>query len=103
LKAPLLSLLALAYLAFVSLGLPDTVIGVAWPSIRDRFGLSQAALGAALSVGVSGYALSSVLAGRLVGRLGVGRLSPGAAGSSPPGSSATPRRRAGPPSSRWRR
>jgi len=73
-KAPLLSLLALAYLAFVSLGLPDTVIGVAWPSIRDRFGLSQAALGAALSVGVGGYALSSVLAGRLVARLGVGRL-----------------------------
>jgi fucose permease len=74
LKAPLLSLLALAYLAFVSLGLPDTVIGVAWPTIRDRFGLSQAALGAALSVGVGGYALSSVLAGRLVARLGVGRL-----------------------------
>jgi fucose permease len=74
LKSPPLLLLALSYLAFVSLGLPDTVIGVAWPTIRDRFGLSQAALGAVLSVGVGGYALSSVLAGRLVSRLGVGRL-----------------------------
>ena len=74
LKAPALPLLALSYLAFISLGLPDTVIGVAWPSIRDRFGLSQAGLGAVLTVGVVGYAVSSILAGRIVVRFGVGRL-----------------------------
>jgi fucose permease len=73
-KAPPLALLALSYLAFVSLGLPDTVIGVAWPSIRDRFGVSQAGLGFVLSVGVAGYVVSSVIAGRLVVALGVGRL-----------------------------
>lgn len=73
-KSPRLPLLALSYLAFVSLGLPDTVIGVAWPSIRDRFGVSQAGLGAVLSVGVAGYVVSSVLAGRLVAAAGVGRL-----------------------------
>src|SRR6202171_3898578 len=73
-KAPRLPLLALSYLAFVSLGLPDTVIGVAWPTIRDRFGVSQAGLGAVLSVGVAGYVVSSVLAGRLVAAAGVGRL-----------------------------
>ena len=73
-KTPPLPLLALSYLAFISLGLPDTVIGVAWPSIRDRFGLSQAGLGAVLTVGVVGYAVSSILAGRIVVRLGVGRL-----------------------------
>ncbi|HEY6100824.1 MAG TPA: MFS transporter [Anaeromyxobacter sp.] len=66
--------LALSYLAFVSLGLPDTVIGVAWPSIRDTFGLSQAGLGVALGAGVAGYALSGAVAGRLVQALGVGRL-----------------------------
>jgi fucose permease len=73
-KAPPLPVLALSYLAFISLGLPDTVIGVAWPSIRDRFGLSQAGLGVVLTVGVAGYVLSSVVAGRLVVALGVGRL-----------------------------
>ena len=38
--------LALAYFAFVSLGLPDTLLGVAWPSLRATFGVSQAGLGA---------------------------------------------------------
>jgi len=74
LKAPPLPLLALSYLAFISLGLPDTVIGVAWPSIRDSFGLSQAGMGAVLTTGVAGYVVSSILAGRIVVRLGVGRL-----------------------------
>src|SRR5207248_2754427 len=66
LKTPRFALLALSYLAFISLGLPDTVIGVAWPSIRDRFGVSQAGLGFVLSVGVAGYVVSSVFAGRAV-------------------------------------
>ena len=30
-------LIALAYVGFVSLGLPDAVIGVAWPTVRDTF------------------------------------------------------------------
>jgi fucose permease len=73
-RAPTTLLLLLSYLAFVSLGLPDTVLGVAWPSLRERFGLSQAALGAVLGANVSGYFLSGLVAGRLVVRLGVGRL-----------------------------
>src|SRR4030081_2449349 len=74
LKTPRFALLVLSYLAFISLGLPDTVIGVAWPSIRDRFGVSQAGLGFVLTVGVAGYVVSSVFAGRAVAALGVGRL-----------------------------
>jgi hypothetical protein len=38
-------LIALAYVGFVSLGLPDAVTGVAWPTIRDTFRLPQAAVG----------------------------------------------------------
>jgi len=38
-------LIGLAYLAFVSLGLPDGLIGVAWPSIRAHFNLPVDALG----------------------------------------------------------
>ncbi|HET9596489.1 MAG TPA: MFS transporter [Anaeromyxobacteraceae bacterium] len=68
------ALIVLAYVAFVSLGLPDTVLGIAWPSLRARFGLSQQALGAVLATAVAGYATSSALASRLAPRLGVGGL-----------------------------
>ena len=67
-------LILLAYLAFVSLGLPDTVLGVAWPSLRERFELSQAAIGAVLVANMSGYVASGLVAGQLAGKLGVGGL-----------------------------
>jgi fucose permease len=70
--APVLFLLA--YLAFISLGLPDTVLGVAWPSIRDGFGISQAAIGAVLGAGMAGYFLSGLVAGAVMTRIGVGGL-----------------------------
>ena len=38
-------LLAIALVALVSLGLPDGVLGVAWPSIRRSFGLYGTDLG----------------------------------------------------------
>jgi len=38
-------LLVLAYAGFASLGVPDTVLGVAWPTLRDTFEQSQAAMG----------------------------------------------------------
>jgi fucose permease len=67
-------LLLLSYVAFVSLGLPDTVLGVAWPSLRRGFALAQADVGAALTAGVAGYLVSSTMAGRLTSRFGVGGL-----------------------------
>lgn len=68
------SLLGLAYLAFISLGLPDALLGVGWPSMRAEFGVSIEAVGLILTVGVTGYLLSSVSTGFVLGRLGVGRL-----------------------------
>jgi hypothetical protein len=41
-----LLLVGLAYLGFVSIGLPDGLLGVAWPSIRAYFDLPLDALGA---------------------------------------------------------
>lgn len=67
-------MLLLAYVAFVSLGLPDTVLGVAWPSLRATFGLPQAAMGAVLAAATCGYVASGVVAGRMSGALGVGGL-----------------------------
>jgi len=69
---PAFVVLALAYLAFVSLGLPDTVLGVAWPSLQAAFHISPSALGALLASGLTGYFLSGLLAGSAVARLGVG-------------------------------
>jgi fucose permease len=67
-------LLLLAYLAFISLGLPDTVLGVAWPSLRSTFGISQSSIGAVLAAGMTGYFSSGLWAGVAVSRLGVGGL-----------------------------
>jgi fucose permease len=73
-RRPTPLLIVLAFAAFVSLGLPDTVLGVAWPFVRDRFGLAQSASALPLWFGVSGYFLSGLLAGRLVRTLGLGGL-----------------------------
>lgn len=77
---PRSALLALAYLAFVSLGLPDAVLGVAWPSIRAAFGLPQALLGASLAVAASTYFVSGMLAGRIIRAAGIGLLLAGSTG-----------------------
>ncbi len=67
-------LVGLAYAAFISLGLPDGLTGVAWPSIRTTFGLSLDALGALITTGTLGYLVSSFSSGRVLARIGVGWL-----------------------------
>jgi fucose permease len=69
-----LLLIGLAYLGFISLGLPDGLLGVAWPSIRAYFNLPLDALGALLVLFTMGYLLSSCSSGRLLMRLSVGSL-----------------------------
>jgi MFS family permease len=65
-------LFGLSLAAFVSLGLPDAVIGVAWPSMRRSFALPLDRLGALLAVATLGYLSSSFLSGPVTRRLGVG-------------------------------
>ena len=69
-----LLLTGLAYLGFVSLGLPDGLLGIAWPSIRATFGLPLDALGALLVMFTAGYLASSFTSGWLLARIGVGTL-----------------------------
>ena len=71
---PKIGLILLAYIAFIALGMPDGLMGVAWPSIRNGFGIPLDALGSLLAVSVTGYVISSFLSGRLISRLGVGRV-----------------------------
>jgi fucose permease len=68
------SVLLLAYLAFISLGLPDGLLGVGWPSIATEFRVGTDAVGLLLFAGTAGYLVSSVAAGFSIARLGVGRL-----------------------------
>jgi fucose permease len=64
----------LSLLAFFSLGLPDGVLGVAWPSMQNELGLPVWALGPVLAASATGYFLSSFVAGWLLTRLGIANL-----------------------------
>jgi fucose permease len=66
--------LALASLGFISLGLPEGLLGVAWPSIRATFDLPLDALGLLLGTFASGYFVSSALSGRLLTSFGIGSV-----------------------------
>src|SRR5262245_48900808 len=69
-----LLLIALVFLGFVSIGLPDGLTGVAWPSMRGFFGLPIDALGGLLVSYTAGYLVSSFGSGRMLARVSVGAL-----------------------------
>ncbi len=72
--SPRIFLSLLAFLAFISLGLPDGLLGVAWPSIRAGFGLPLDALGVLLAFTTAGYLTSSFFAGRILRVLPIGSV-----------------------------
>jgi fucose permease len=74
LRTPSRILLVITFLAFVSIGFPDAVLGVAWPSMRGTFGRDLSNLGFIVFASGAGYFLSSMFAGKAIERLGVGRL-----------------------------
>ena len=65
-------LLALAYLAFIGLGLPDPLPGTLWPEVAPDYGLPNAALGLVLAGLAVGYIAAGLLAGRIIAAIGVG-------------------------------
>lgn len=67
-------LLVTAYLGFISLGLPDTLIGVAWPSVRDFFGRQQGDIAWIFLGAGASYFVSGLLTGKLLKSFGIGRL-----------------------------
>ncbi|MBC7371770.1 MAG: MFS transporter [Bdellovibrionaceae bacterium] len=67
-------LLAVAFLAFVSLGLPDTLLGIAWPFVREHFGLPHPFMGFVLIVTSFGYFISSSGVAGLMRRMPIGVL-----------------------------
>lgn len=67
-------IILLAFVAFISLGLPDGLLGVAWPSIRADFERPLDSLGLLMASSTLGYLTSSFFSGRLMAKLGVGML-----------------------------
>jgi fucose permease len=67
-----LVLLGIVYVSFISLGLPDGILGVAWPAIRADMGQPLAAVGIITITLTVCAAASSFLAGAIVKRVGTG-------------------------------
>lgn len=65
-------LLAIIYLAFISLGLPDSLLGAAWPSMYPEFQVPVSYAGIISMVIALGTVISSLMSDRLTKRLGAG-------------------------------
>lgn len=67
-------LLALIYLAFISLGLPDALLGSAWPEIYPDFMVPVSYAGFVSMIISLGTVTSSLLSDRIINRLGTGKV-----------------------------
>ena len=67
-------LLPVIYLSFISLGLPDSLLGAAWPSMYGQFQVPVSYAGVLSMIIAAGTILSSLQSGRLTRRLGAGRV-----------------------------
>ena len=65
-------LLAVIYLAFISLGLPDSLLGAAWPSMQAQLGVPVSSAGVISTIIALGTVVSSLQSDRLTRRLGAG-------------------------------
>ena len=67
-------LLAVIYLSFISLGLPDSLLGSAWPSMYQGFGVPVSYSGIIFFIISVGTVISSLQSDRLTRRLGAGKV-----------------------------
>lgn len=65
-------LLILIYIAFISLGLPDSVLGAAWPSMYRSFGVPEGSAGIITMLMYSGTMISSMASDWVIRKLGTG-------------------------------
>lgn len=67
-----LLLLTIIYLAFISLGLPDSLLGSAWPVMHEKIGVPLSYAGVVTMIIACGTIVSSLLSDRLAGKFGEG-------------------------------
>lgn len=70
----MVTLLVLIYVSFISLGLPDSLLGAAWPSIAASLALPVSMAGTLSMLTAAGTILSSLCNAALIRRLGTGRV-----------------------------
>ena len=67
-------LLSVIYLAFISLGLPDALLGSAWPSMYPAFHVPVSYAGIISMIIAAGTVISSLQSDRLTKKLGTGKI-----------------------------
>lgn len=65
-------LLVIIYIAFISLGLPDSILGSAWPSMYGELNVPVSYAGIVSMIIAGGTIVSSLFSDRLIRRLGTG-------------------------------
>jgi fucose permease len=65
-------ILILIYLAFISLGLPDGLLGAAWPSMYPELGVSVSFAGYLSMIIAGGTIISSLFSSKLIQKIGTG-------------------------------
>ena len=68
----MLALLLLIYLSFISLGLPDSLLGAAWPSMYGSLHVPLHYAGFISMIIAGGAVISSIFSERIIKRLGTG-------------------------------
>lgn len=67
-------LLIIIYISFISLGLPDALLGSAWPVMYEEFEVSVSYAGILSTLIAAGTIISSLMSDRLTLRLGTGKV-----------------------------
>lgn len=67
-------LLAIIYVSFISLGLPDSLLGSAWPTMYKTLGVPVSYAGAISMIIAMGTVVSSLQSDRLTKKMGTGKV-----------------------------
>ncbi|HYG38221.1 MAG TPA: MFS transporter [Cytophagales bacterium] len=69
-----LLLILICFIAFISLGLPDGLLGISWPYIYKHYGVSLDSLGLLLMFFTAGYLTASINSGYVMSKMKLGTL-----------------------------
>lgn len=67
-------LVLICFIAFISLGLPDGLLGVAWPYMHQDYRVPLDSLGMVLICFTAGFLVSSFNSGRIISKMSLGTL-----------------------------
>ena len=68
-------LLIIIYIAFIGLGIPDSIFGTAWPVIYPEFNMPVSWASIVTTIVSCGTIVSSLTSAKIINRFGTGRVS----------------------------